>query len=82
MWSIDQTVKEHLELAQEYFGREKIGYRAECAMHLRSYFEKRIAGESVGDPLLDPSYDQLAGIILERLGDSLDQAHCQLGLVK
>lgn len=82
MWHVNQTAKEHLDLAQEYFGREKIGYRVECAMHLRSYYEKRIAGESSGNSFLDSAQDQLAGMMLERLGDSLDQAHCELGLVK
>lgn len=89
MWDVNQTLDEHLTLAQEYFARDKIGYRVECAMHLRTYFEKRIAGESTtttnnvaANQHIDKANDQLAGILLVALGESLDQAHCELGLVK
>ena len=82
MWSVNQTLEEHFKLAQEYFERNKMGYRVECACHLRSYYEKRIAGESIGNSLLDSAQDNLAGMMLEQLGESLDQAHCQLGIVK
>lgn len=78
VWRADQTAQAHLALAQEYFERKNIGFRAECTAHLRSYYERRIAGETAG--ILDAAQDQLAGIMLEQLGEALDQAHCRLGL--
>jgi hypothetical protein len=81
-WNSDQTAQESLALAQEYYGRKHIGFRAECVLHLRTYYERRIAGETTGNPHLDSGQDQIAGMILCQLGEALDQAHCQLGLCK
>lgn len=72
VWDINDSISVNLDKANKAFLDK--GYRSACGLHLKSYFEKRIACERVivdGIDVTRPS-DNLAFILVKTLGNFCD----------